>query len=69
MELHYKGFSARVRYSACTEGFYGEAMHVDGVIAFQTSDLNAVESAFQEAVEYYLQHTRLLLCSLQRQFP
>lgn len=60
MQLQYKGFSANVRYSAATEGFYGEAIDAPAVIAFQSSELNDVELAFQEAVERYLKHIRFL---------
>jgi predicted HicB family RNase H-like nuclease len=58
MQLHYKGFSAYVRYSAATEGFYGEVADTLAVIAFQSSDLTAVESVFQEAIDQYLRHIR-----------
>ncbi len=60
MQLQYKGFSAYIRYSAATEGFYGEVLDTVSVIAFQSSDLNALESIFQEAVDQYLRHIRLV---------
>ena len=67
MQLQYKGFSAMVRYSAATEGFYGEVLNVLAVIAFQSSDLDGIESAFQEAVERYLRHVRLFEVGVQAQ--
>ena len=85
MQLQYKGFSATVRYSAATEGFYGEVTDTPAalslnqpvalnrtvvalnhtVIAFQSSHLDEVESAFQEAVERYLRHVRFLSLGVQ----
>jgi predicted HicB family RNase H-like nuclease len=65
MQLQYKGFSGTVRYSAATEGFYGEVTDTPAVISFQSSDLDAVESAFQEAVERYLRHVYFLDLGVQ----
>lgn len=67
MQLQYKGFSATVRYSATTEGFYGEVIDISAVIAFQTSSLDTIESTFQEAVEQYLRHVRVCGLSIETQ--
>ena len=67
MQLQYKGFSANVRYSAATEGFYGEVVDALAVISFQASALDDIAEAFQEAVEQYLHHARRLGASTQTQ--
>ena len=67
MQLQYKGFSANIRYSAATEGFYGEVIDALVVVAFQASDLDDIRPAFQEAVDQYLRHVRRFGLAIETQ--
>lgn len=63
MELHYKGFSAKVIYCADVGVFYGEVRGnclQNNLIAFQASALKDCQMALQDAVDLYLEFISLL---------
>jgi len=59
MKLHYKNCSAEVKYSAATDGFYGEITQnnfslASPIFSFQVSEYRDIESVFREIVDQQL---------------
>lgn len=52
--LKYRGYEAKIRYSAEDEGLVGEILYINDVIHFFGENHQAVLEAFHEAVDSYL---------------
>jgi hypothetical protein len=50
----YKGFYGSVHYSAADEVFYGKIEGVTDLVTFECKSVIALESAFQESVDAYV---------------
>ncbi len=58
--MEYKGYLGSVQYSAEDHVFYGKIEHVRSLITFEGTDVAALEEAFKEAVDDYLDTCREL---------
>jgi len=58
MNLFYKGFSAKIYFSALTDTFYGELLHDEELIAFQATQLEDIKQAFHEAIDQHYSKQR-----------
>jgi predicted HicB family RNase H-like nuclease len=56
--LTYKKFIATVQYSEEDEAFVGRIEGIDSVVSFEGTSVDELKSAFQEAVESYLDFCR-----------
>lgn len=54
MEINYKGYVAKVFFSAEVDSFYGEVTNANDVIVFQAETMQSAIQAMQTAVENYL---------------
>lgn len=54
MEIHHKGFFAKVLYTSSADIFYGEAENGGDVIVFQAKTLEAASITMREAVNQYI---------------
>jgi len=52
--LEYKGYFATVHFSAEDEIFYGKIIGINDLVSFEGDSVLELKSAFQEAVEDYL---------------
>lgn len=52
--LEYKGYFANVHFSAEDEIFYGKIIGINDLVSFEGNSVLELKSAFQEAVEDYL---------------
>lgn len=53
--MNYKGYAARVEYSAEDEALIGRVAGIEDVIGFHADSVAALHRAFQEAVDDYLE--------------
>jgi predicted HicB family RNase H-like nuclease len=52
--LEYKGYFANIHFSAEDEIFYGKIIGINDLVSFEGNSVLELKSAFQEAVEDYL---------------
>lgn len=52
--MEYKGYVARIEYSADDECFVGRIAGVQDIITFEGDNVKGLISAFHEAVDFYL---------------
>jgi predicted HicB family RNase H-like nuclease len=52
--MEYKGYIGTVHFSSEDEIFYGKVKYIKSLISFEGHDVESLKSAFQEAVEDYL---------------
>lgn len=53
--MHYNGSVARIEFDQDDEVFVGRIVGVDDVISFHANEVDALKSAFHEAVDDYLE--------------
>lgn len=53
--MNYKGYAARIEYSAEDEALVGHVAGIEDVIGFHADSVAALRNAFQEAVDDYLE--------------
>ena len=58
--MHYNGYSARIDYDDEDEIFFGRLVGITDVIGFHAATVAELKSAFQEAVDDYLETCRKL---------
>lgn len=56
--LKHKGYAARVEFDAEDEIFFGRLAGINDVIGFHADTVSALKSAFEEAVEDYIETCR-----------
>jgi hypothetical protein len=56
MEIHHKGFAAKILFSFETDSFYGEVSHTSHLIVFQATHLNDAILAMKDAVDWCLEY-------------
>lgn len=56
--LTYKGYVARVEYSADDEVFVGRVLGVDDIIAFHSETVDDLKTEMKEMIEFYLEICR-----------
>jgi len=52
--MEYKGYFARIEYSADDEGFFGIIEGINDIVSFEGASTDQLKAAFHEAVEDYL---------------
>ncbi|MDX9870959.1 MAG: type II toxin-antitoxin system HicB family antitoxin [Clostridia bacterium] len=62
--MFYKDYIGSIHYSTSDEVFFGRIEGIDDLISFEGSSVEELKTAFQEAVEDYLE-----LCSLNDKEP
>ena len=62
--LTYKGYFGSVQYSDADRVLHGAVQFISALVSYEGTDLHAVESAFREAVDDYLD-----LCQEQGEAP
>lgn len=56
--IEYKGYQAAVEYSAEDHVLFGKILHINSLITFEASESSAIEAAFHDAVNEYLEYCR-----------
>ena len=57
MEIEYKGFVAKISFSADTDSFFGEVENSSDVMVFHINNPGHALEALQETVDHYLAYT------------
>ena len=52
--MEYKGFKAKVEYSADDELFWGRLLGVDDIVTFEGKSVRELKRAMKDSVEFYL---------------
>lgn len=58
MDLHYKGFQAKIMFASDLGLFHGEVSNCSDLIVFQAKTTAEAELAFFDAVEQYIQYLK-----------
>ena len=53
--LQYKGYYGSVNFSAEDKCFFGKILNINDLVSFEGMNVKELKSAFQEAVDSYLQ--------------
>ena len=53
--LNYKGFTARVEFSADDNVFFGRLSGIDDIVTFEGKTVDELIQAFEEAVDFHLE--------------
>lgn len=59
MDIYYKGFQAKICFSADADVFYGEVVNSKYIIAFQGKNPKDAELAMKNAVDQYLMYIQV----------
>ena len=62
--MEYKGFNAKVEYSADDEVFWGRLLGVDDIVTFEGKSVRELKRSMKDSVEFYLD-----ICSRAGQEP
>jgi len=57
LEIRYKGFIAKIFFSADVGMFYGEVLNADHLITFQALNLDEAKQILYEVIDHYLLST------------
>lgn len=60
MELHYKGYSAKVAYDAEDGEFHGKIIGISDLVDFYARNEKEIEKEFHKAVEDYLKFCKAI---------
>ncbi len=53
--MEYKGFKARVEYSADDEVFFGRLIGIEDIVTFEAKTVRELKKAMKEAVEFHIE--------------
>ena len=53
--MNYKGFSAKIEFSADDNVFVGRLIGIDDVVMFEAETVEDLNKAFQEAVDFHIE--------------
>ncbi len=53
--MNYKGFTARVEFSADDNVFVGRLIGIDDIVMFEGENVDELKNAFQEAVDFHIE--------------
>lgn len=53
--MEYKGFKARIEFSADDEVFFGRLLSIDDVVTFEGKTVRELKRAMKDAVEFHLE--------------
>lgn len=53
--MEYKGFKARVQYSADDEVFFGRLMGIDDIVTFEGRTVRELKRAMKDAVDFHIE--------------
>ena len=66
--LEYKDYFGSVEYSGDDEVFYGKILGIKALVLFEGQSVNELKSAFQEAVDDYIDTCREMNLELEKPF-
>ncbi len=53
--INYKGFTAKVEFSADDNVFVGRLIGIDDIVMFEAEAVDELQSAFREAVDFHIE--------------
>jgi predicted HicB family RNase H-like nuclease len=53
--MEYKGFKAKVEYSADDEVFFGRLIGIDDIVTFEATSVRELKKAMKDAVEFHIE--------------
>lgn len=53
--MEYKGFKAKVEYSADDEVFFGRLIGIDDIVTFEATNVRELKKAMKSAVEFHIE--------------
>ncbi len=53
--MEYKGFKAKVEYSADDEVFFGRLIGIDDIVTFEATNVRELKKAMKAAVEFHIE--------------
>lgn len=53
--MNYKGFAAKVEFSADDNVFVGRLIGIDDIVMFDAETVDGLKSAFEEAVDFHIE--------------
>ena len=53
--MNYKGFPAKIEFSADDKVFVGRLIGIDDIVMFEAETVEGLNSAFQEAVDFHIE--------------
>ncbi len=53
--LNYKGFTAKVEFSADDDVFFGRLLGIDDIVTFEGKTVAELKQAFQETVDFHIE--------------
>lgn len=53
--LEYKGFKAKIEYSADDNVFFGYLIGIDDVVSFHAETVDQINSVFRESVDFHIE--------------
>ena len=53
--MNYKGFTAKVEFSADDNVFVGRLTGIDDIVMFEAETVDELQSAFREAVDFHIE--------------
>ncbi len=53
--MNYKGFSAKVEFSADDDVFFGRLLGIDDIVTFEGRTVDELKQAFREAVDFHIE--------------
>lgn len=53
--LNYKGFTAKVEFSADDNVFFGRLLGIDAIVTFHAETVEELKSSMKESVDFYLE--------------
>jgi predicted HicB family RNase H-like nuclease len=56
--LNYKGFTAKVEFSADDEVFFGRVLGIDEIVTFHADSVEELKTSMKEMIEFYLETCR-----------
>lgn len=66
--LTYKGYAARIEFSADDECFVGKVAGINDIVGFHGESVQALKDAFENAVDDYLETCLLVVKSPQKPY-
>ena len=53
--MNYKGFTAKIEFSADDNVFVGRLVGIDDIVMFEAETVEGLNTAFQEAVDFHIE--------------
>ena len=53
--MNYKGFTAKIEFSADDNVFVGRLIEIDDIVMFEAETVDGLKTAFEEAVDFHIE--------------